>query len=101
MGKTSRKLTIVVFLPLDEWSEIQKLEEQGHIIIRLDHGKSHVFPQADIANADIVFGPRCCLMDPAHKKYLPLALKAARLRRYGQPQKRKGKDEEPDSDDLD
>jgi len=98
MGKTSRKLNIIVVAPLHEWPEIVKLREQGHNIVEQE---AQLMSISELQEADIILGPNCWLMTPAHKKYLPLALKAARLKRYGKPQKRKGKDEEPDSDDLD
>lgn len=93
MGKTSRKLNIVVVPPVSEWPEVEKLGEQGHHIIKLDKAG----PCCDPKDIDLILGPICWLMDSAHKKYLPLALKAARLKRYGSPKKKKGEsDEEPD-----
>jgi len=69
MAKTSKLLTIVVSDDLADWSEIAKLEEQGHTIVWL-------------AVADLVIGPQCWLMTDRHRKYLSLAIKAARLRKY-------------------
>ena len=97
------RLTIVVFPPLGEWPEIEKLEKQGHTIIRLDKGVSPEFSQVDISNADLVLGPPCWYFDEKHRKYLTQAIKQARLKRYGKPKKKEADDddEKPDSDDLD
>ncbi len=91
MGKTSRPLTIVVFTPLCDWPEIKKLEEQGHTIVRL----------WDDSNADLILGGSAWLMDHLHRKYLPLALKAARMKKYGKPRKKAGKNEKDIDDDID
>jgi len=113
MGKVSRRLTIVVFPPLDEWPEIVKLEEQGHTIVRTTaEGFDSYFEvtpltegESKLSNlfkeADLVIGPQCWYFDVKHRKYLTLAIKQARLKRYGKPKKKEADDEKPDSDDLD
>jgi len=93
MGKVSRRLTIVVFPPLSEWSEIEKLEEQGHQIIRT-HGIGETPIQITLDKIpDLVIGPNCWYFDVKHRKYLTLAIKQARLKRYGKPQKKEDKNE--------
>ena len=73
MGKASKLLTIVVTEPeMAHWSEVQKLEAQGHTVLQM--GMPHV---------DVIIGPNCWMMDEALKKYLPLAMRAARERKYG------------------
>jgi len=67
----TRPLRIYVTDALHCWPEIQKLEAQGHDITS----------EAD--NADLVLGPNCWCMDDLHRQYLPLAIKAARIRKYG------------------
>jgi len=96
MGKVVKPLTIVVFPPLDEWPEFGKLEEQGHEIIRLP-GDAEDYSEAlgcDIAQADIIMGPRCWYMTGLHRKHLTQAIKQARLRKYGAIAKRKKADYE-------
>lgn len=91
MGKTPKPLTIVVFPPLDEWPEIVKLQEQGHKIIkpseRCNEYDAHEFVYS-LPEADIIIGPRCWYLDNIHRKHLTLAIKQARLRRYGEPSKK-------------
>ena len=93
MGKVSRRLTIVVFPPLDEWPEIAKLEEQGHTIIRTNTSEFQegVLSAEAFATADLIIGPQCWYFDHRHKKYLTQAIKQSRLKRYGTPAKKKGK----------
>jgi len=92
MGKVAKTLTLVVFSPLGEWPEIEKLEKQGHKIIRITE---------DEAQADIILGPRCWYMTPLHRKHLTVAIKQARLRKYGAISKKKkaGDDSEKPTDD--
>ena len=68
---TTRPLRIYVTDVLHCWPEIQKLEAQGH----------YITSEAD--DADLVLGPNCWCMDDLHRQYLPLAIKAARIRKYG------------------
>ena len=106
MGKVAKPLTIVVFSPLDEWPEIKKLEKQGHTVVTLkplDKGyTSNISPDSDllslIAEADIIFGPRCWYMTELHRKHLVSAIKQARLRRYGTISKLKDKKDGQEKD---
>ena len=95
MGKVAKPLTIVVFPPLDEWPEIEKLEKQGHKIIQVGNVP---YAQETLANADIILGPRCWYMTELHRKHLTQAIKQARLRRYGTitKKRKKGDDDEAD-----
>ena len=73
MGKTSRKLNIVVFDYLQDWPEIKVLEEQGHEIWRAvtpENGKEFLIPASKFASADIILGPNCWLMDRDHQDRL-------------------------------
>lgn len=93
MGKTTRKLTIVALPPCDEWPELAKLAEQGHIVIRLSVIS---FKDCDeqikaFEGADLIIGANAWYMDHQHRKYLTEAIKASRLKRYGKPKiKKKG-----------
>ncbi len=104
MSKVAKPLTIVVFSPLDEWPEIQKLEKQGHLIITIpgyamQYGESAESFANLISGADIILGPRCWLMTPLHRRHLTDAIKQARLRRYGMiAKKRKKGDKDEDTE---
>ena len=115
MGKTSRKLNIVVFDYLKDWPEIEVLHEQGHNITiiqdvnvvddplnpgTLTQGRL-VYEAKILLDADVVLGPNCWLMDRDHKKYLNICLKAARLKKYGSSKKSKKVGDENEEDDLD
>ena len=93
MGKVAKPLTIVVFSPLGEWPEIEKLEKQGHKIIQVGNVP---YVQETLANADIIMGPRCWMMTELHRKHLTQAIKQSRLRRYGTitKKRKKGDDDE-------
>ncbi len=95
MGKVAKPLTIVVFPPLDEWPEIEKLEKQGHTIIRPIKEYTDLFGWDA---ADIILGPRCWYMTELHRKHLTQAIKQARLRRYGTITKKRKKGDD-DGDD--
>ena len=82
MGRTPKPLRIIVRLPLQDWSEIQALKEQGHeVVLQLDD------PYRSEWVADLILGPTCWFMDDAHRKYLDLAIKSARARRYPKEEK--------------
>ena len=101
MGKVSRRLTIVVFPPLDEWPEIAKLEEQGHTVLRIPEvlpTKGSVVTRIELV--DLIIGPQCWYFDIKHRKYLTQAIKQARLKRYGIPAKKAGKKNVKDDIDL-
>jgi len=73
MGKTSKPLTIFVLPPLDGWEEFKALAAQGHDI------RYTGYPE----ECDLVLGPNAWCMNESLRRYLPLAIKAARDRRYG------------------
>jgi hypothetical protein len=82
MGKTSKPLTIVALPPCDGWEELEKLEKQGHKIIRIHPDVHEEFLGEWLVNADIVLGSNAWRMDHQHKSYLTLALKESRMIRY-------------------
>jgi len=99
MGKVARRLTIIALPPLGAWPEIVKLEEQGHTIISdilitdpvtMDHPALKVW-FTKLSEADLIIGPQCWYFDTQHRKYLTLAIKQARLKRYGPPVKKANK----------
>ena len=94
MGKTSKPLTIVAIDDVALWEELDKLEKQGHTIIRMSSNMN--FPQADI-----VLGPNAWRMDPAHRDYLPLAIKEARMLRYSHEDRHDKKKRAAIDDELD
>ena len=115
MGKVAKPLTIVVFPPLDEWPEFEKLGKQGHNIVKataggfakyfettsLTEGESKL--SALFKEADIIMGPKCWYLTELHRKHLLSSVKQARLRRYGTiaKKRKKGDDNEetiPDTD---
>ncbi len=93
MGKVAKLLTIVVFSHLDEWPEFEKLEKQGHTIIRPTKEYTDLI---DWGASDIILGPRCWYMTELHRKHLTQAIKQARLRKYGTitKKRKKGDDDE-------
>jgi len=106
MGKTSKPLTIVAIGDVALWEELEKLEKQGHTVVRAD--PTAIMTTA-IEKADIILGPNCWRMDPAHRDYLPLAIKEARMLRYSHEDRHDKKKRaaaaldiglEPESDDL-
>ncbi len=101
MGKVSKKLTIVVLPPCDKWPEIEVLEKQGHIVIHVEqvYLENGAGLRTTILEADLIFGPNCWLMDETHRHYLNLALKSARLKRYGPASARKKKGVKSNEDD--
>lgn len=110
MGKTPKPITIVVLPPCDEWLELEKLEAQGHIVVRLkaiDGGfSSNIENHEDllslIAEADLIIGSTAWHMDHKHRRYLTDALAQARLLKYGQSTsigKKVKKDESSDGSD--
>ena len=72
MGRTPKPLRIGTLAEVTDWPEIAQLKEQGHQIIPFDAS----------CDMDVILGPTCWLMDDAHRKYLDLAIKSARARRY-------------------
>ena len=90
IGKTNKPLTIVALPPVSEWEELEKLEGQGHQVIRLVRTtqgfQSNVEAHADlislILDADVILGDRAWRMDKDLRRYLALAIKSARVLRY-------------------
>jgi hypothetical protein len=82
MGRSSKPLVIVALPPCSEWEELDKLEKQGHTVIRNQDGLTGVNQFEELAKADIVLGSNCWRMDFKHKPYLALAIKEARMLRY-------------------
>jgi hypothetical protein len=87
MGRSSKPLVIVALPPCDGWEELDKLEKQGHRIIRARDVVTGLTDEETITirqlvDADIVLGSNCWRMDFKHKPYLALAIKEARMLRY-------------------
>ncbi|KKK84536.1 hypothetical protein LCGC14_2782350 [marine sediment metagenome] len=108
MGKVAKPLTIVVFPPLGEWPEIEKLGKQGHTIIKNLSDPDEKPPTLGqiwelLSEADIIMGPRCWYMTELHRKHLTQAIKQARLRRYGTitKKRKKGDDDEKTEEHTD
>ena len=73
MGKTSKPLHIIVTdKAMEVWPEVLKLGQQGHHV--------HYFEGERL---DLIIGPNAWQMDEELRKYLPLAVKAARARKAG------------------
>lgn len=72
MGKSPKPLRIVTTAEIAAWPEVEKLKSQGFEIVVAGEG------QLD----DLVLAPTAWRMDPAHRKYLPLAVAAGRKKRY-------------------
>jgi len=71
MGKTAKPLKIGVGKEVWEWKEITDLIAQGHDIRLLD-----------LDRFDLVLSANARNMNERLKKYLPIAIKDARKRRY-------------------
>lgn len=108
MGKTSKPLTIVAIGDVALWEELQKLADQGHTVWRITDNDDTMTGEV-LLKADIVLGPNAWRMDPAHRDYLPLAIKEARMLRYSHEDRHDKKKRaaaaldiglEPESDDL-
>ena len=86
MGRTPKPLTILVHPDLAEWSEWSDLAAQGHTV----HFTLH--PEQDYlaSDIDLILAPNAHRMDENLRKYLPLAIQAARSRRYGPKKEDKG-----------
>lgn len=71
MGKAPKLLTIGVTDPgMLVWPEFKKLAEQGHTVIPVP------------SLYDMILGPNCWMMDMALQKYILLAVRAGRERKY-------------------
>lgn len=80
MGKSPKPLTILVSPSILEWPEIKELAEKGHIVFNLgtdlsDNSLEDLYP-------DLILHEKAWRMDPQHRKYLPLAIQAARKIKY-------------------
>mgnify|MGYP001618448297 CR=1 FL=1 len=85
MGKTPKPLTILCHPDIAKWGEVQKLAEQGHTVVQdfMVQGQSedHML-RIDLSRWDLILAPTAWHMTPKHRKYLPLAVAAARKQRY-------------------
>ena len=82
MGKTSKPLIIVALPPCDEWDELKKLEVQGHTVFKQSNSDNSMITFETLMEADIILGANCWRMTALHSKYLPVAIKEARMLRY-------------------
>ena len=80
--KTPKPLTIVVIGPTCEWEEWDKLEKQGHHVIKIPNTEHEEYLGEWFVNADLIIGSNCWRMTGLHKAYLPLAIKEARMIKY-------------------
>ena len=78
MGRTPKPLRILVDPDIASWGEFAALREQGHTIVSGTEPSHSGGPDWN----DLVLGPTCWHMTPKHRKYLPLAIAAARKQRY-------------------
>lgn len=74
MGRSPKPLTICVHPDMVSWPEIKELSDKGHTII------TGFFP--DVVQPDLILAPEAWRMTNQHRKYLPLAIAAARKIRY-------------------
>lgn len=80
MGKTPKPLVILALPPIHSWVELEELKAQGHTVATVEDVRlANVY----LKTVDLILGPRCWRMDQAHRRYLPLAIKAGRQARYG------------------
>ena len=86
MGRTPKPLRILVHPSLMPWPEMDALKEQGHEVV-VGGGELTSF----WVGFDPIFAPTAWLMTENHKKYLDVALKEARKRKYPPKPKKKGK----------
>ena len=77
MGKTPKPLTILCHPDIAKWGEVQKLAEQGHRVLI-----SFSECGEEWENVDLILSANAWHMTPKHRKYLPLAVAAARRQRY-------------------
>ena len=81
MGKTSKRLTILLHPPLDTWEEFAALKAQGHEV------RVHETPFSELYDYDLILGPTCHRMNEDLRKYLPLALAEGRRVKYPKGEK--------------
>ena len=70
MGRTPKPLRIYVHPSMVEWVEVQALAAQGHVV------------QALADPGDLILSPTAWKMDQDHRKYVNLAVSAARRQKY-------------------
>ena len=79
MGRTPKPLTILCHPDIAAWEEVQGLAAQGHTVV----STTTPIPEGvTVVNVDLILHPKAWRMDPAHRKYLKLAVDAARKLRY-------------------
>ena len=79
MGTAPKRLVILVLPPLETWPEVETLRAQGHTIFSL---ASYITSADTAPRLDLILGPEAWRMTEAHRKYLPLAIAAARRLKY-------------------
>ena len=79
MGRTPKPLTILCHPDIAAWEEVQGLAAQGHAIWTAG---SQLLDPESLSKFDLILHPKAWRMDPAHRKYLKLAVDAARKLRY-------------------
>lgn len=81
MGKTPKPLVILAHSSIAAWEEVHALAAQGHAVVI---GPSVLVgdPEARIMEPDLILHPNAWRMNPAHRKYLTLAVVAARKQRW-------------------
>lgn len=98
MGRASRLLRVLVHPSLESLEVIQALRDKGHIVMSSITPSSPEGKETDSAPSplgiwdfDLVLGPNCWRMDLILMKHLDLAIKSARLEKFGPPSSKKGK----------
>ena len=92
MGKTPKPLRIYVDPCLYPWPEMDDLAAQGHEVHSMELSTDSVSGIRYLTyEYDLIFSPHAWMMTKEHKKYLPIALKAARVWKYPPKPKKKGK----------
>ena len=87
MGKVPKPLTILLTdEEMLEWEVFKKMDAQGHSVMCL----GHILTALAIANPHLVMGSKAAFLTKGMEKYVPIAVKAARLRAY--PKKSGGKE---------
>ena len=80
MGKTTKPLTIIITDPaIGKWGEWDALKTKGHRVGVLQDLKSG---SCQVDKVDLWVGPGCWCLDGQHRKYLPLAIAAARKAKF-------------------
>lgn len=79
MGTAPKPICILVHPEIEGWPEFTELRAKGHIIAMSQDLK---LANVTLDKVDLILGPTCWRMTPQLRKYLPLALAAARAQRY-------------------